>query len=323
MKLLRLNSTDPYLNLAIEEFYFKNSEDEIFIIWQNEPTVVIGKNQNAYAEINIPYLKERGIKVARRITGGGAVYHDLGNVNYSYIGKAVAEGIDFSHFTEPIIGALRSMGVPAELSGRNDILAYGKKISGNAQSRYLNRVLHHGTLLFNADLSVLSTVLKVDPDKIKTKALRSVASRVSNIIELTDSVKSTDDFINRLYFYISSLEGVEEVRLVSDERIDELYKRNSSEEWIFSDRKLVNDYSLVFKKRFDFGIVRLSLSMKGEVIDSCVIDGDFFGEKSVEELAKLLIGETFANLKNKLSNINFDDYISKMKAEDFYLLLEI
>ena len=172
MKFLTLKTTNPNINLATEEYLFTHCEDDIFMLWQNEPTVVIGKNQNAFAELNMDYIKNNNIHVVRRITGGGAVYHDLGNVNYTFIsGKKGSVGIDFEYFTKPIIHALPSLGISAELSGRNDILIDGKKISGNAQHTSGNRVLHHGTLLFDSDLSVLSDALKVDEEKIKAKAI--------------------------------------------------------------------------------------------------------------------------------------------------------
>ena len=134
MKVSVLKSKNPYLNLAFEEYLLKHCEDEYFLLWQNEPTVVIGKNQNVFAEVNISYVKEKGIKIARRITGGGAVYHDLGNLNYSFISKKSEEGIDFKRFATPIIEALEEMGLTPVLSGRNDILISGQKISGNAQN---------------------------------------------------------------------------------------------------------------------------------------------------------------------------------------------
>ena len=196
MKLLILKSKDPYLNLAIEEYLFRNTTDDIFMLWQNEPTVVIGKNQNVYAEINREYTKEHNIKIARRITGGGAVYHDLGNVNYTFISSRNKEGIDFKYFTAPIIDALKAIGVNAELSGRNDITVNCKKISGNAQYSTDTRTLHHGTLLFDSDLSVLSSALNVDEEKIRSKAISSTRSRVINIKDLILENYKTDEFID-------------------------------------------------------------------------------------------------------------------------------
>ena len=186
MRLYILNDHNPYRNLATEEYLFETSDDDVMILWQNDPTVVIGKNQNAFAEINTDFTEKKGILIARRISGGGAVYHDLGNVNYTFISTKSKNEIDFKTFTLPIIEALAHLGISAELTGRNDIEVCGKKISGNAQHVKENKVLHHGTLLFNSDLGVLSSALNVDEEKIKTKAIKSARSRVINIIDLIE-----------------------------------------------------------------------------------------------------------------------------------------
>ena len=202
MKLIILSTHDPYYNLAVEEYLFQTAEDEVFMLWQNEPTVVIGKNQNAYAEVELDVLRERGIHLARRITGGGAVYHDLGNVNYTFIAKSGQQGIDFAHFTAPILRALAELGIRAELSGRNDLLVDGRKFSGNAQYSANGKTLHHGTLLFDSDLTVLSDVLRPDEEKIRSKAVRSVRSRVTNLAPLLQKECQTGEFIDLLADFI-------------------------------------------------------------------------------------------------------------------------
>jgi len=204
MKFSFLKTTNPYLNLAIEEYLLKNSDEEYFLLWQNEPTVVIGKNQNAFAEINIEYTKKHGIHIARRITGGGAVYHDLGNLNYSYISNKKGSDINFEKFSRPVIEALLEMGIDAELSGRNDIMIGEKKISGNAQTHFENRVLHHGTLLYDSDLDVLSSALLVDKKKIETKAIKSTKSRVTNIKNFLPVSSTVFDLINKIKNHILS-----------------------------------------------------------------------------------------------------------------------
>ena len=253
MKFLRLYSTNPHYNLAVEEYLFSNSQDDVFIIWQNEPTVVIGKNQNVYAEIDHEYLKSKNIKIARRITGGGAVYHDLGNVNYTFIGRAREAGIDFAYFSKPIIDALRSLQIDAKLSGRNDITVSDRKISGNAQCSRDGMVLHHGTLLFESDLNVLSSVLHVDEDKLKSKALKSTRARVANIKEFLSEKMSVSDFIDYLCTYINKTFCPQIIQIPSCDEIDRLFLRNATSEWIFPDRSFVSDYDLTFKKRFPIG----------------------------------------------------------------------
>ena len=177
------NSSDPAYNLAFEEYVFtKTDYDEpILLLWQNGPSVIVGKFQNTLEEINYDYIRQKGIKVVRRNTGGGAVYHDLGNLNYSFIIPNAESKVDFKTFTTPIVKALRSYGIDAEQTGRNDILAGGKKFSGNAQQISGGRLLHHGTLMFDVHMEAVADALKVKPGKFKSKATKSVRSRVTNL----------------------------------------------------------------------------------------------------------------------------------------------
>ena len=198
MKFLILDSRDPYFNLAVEEYLFLHEADDVFMLWQNENTVVVGKNQNAYAEIKMDVVRERGIKISRRITGGGAVYHDLGNVNYSFIStRREGADIDFKYFTEPIIEALASMGIKAELSGRNDLEWEGKKISGSAQYRAGGRLLHHGTLLFDTDVDAMNAVLRADREKLAARAVASHKGRVENLSTRLSPLTASE-FIERI-----------------------------------------------------------------------------------------------------------------------------
>ena len=184
MKYIESFSNNPYYNLAFEEYCFKNlPRDEDFVyLWINTPTIVVGKNQNTIEEINVDYTKENSIDVVRRITGGGAVYQDLGNLNFSIFTNVIGkEKIDFGQINIPILKSLEKFGIMAELSGRNDLTLEGKKISGIAQSVWKKRILNHGTILFDTDLSVLSDALNVKADKIESKGVKSVRSRVTNI----------------------------------------------------------------------------------------------------------------------------------------------
>jgi len=321
MKFLRLNSTDPYLNLAIEEYFFDNFTEDIFMLWQNEPTVVIGKNQNVYAEINREYLKKNNIKVARRITGGGAVYHDLGNINYSFIGNIDQPKIDFEYFSKPIIEALSSLGLSVSLSGRNDIMAGDKKISGNAQCNRGGRVLHHGTLLFNSDLSVLSEVLSVDPEKIKAKALSSTRQRVANISELLKQEISISQFINGISDSVVNKYSPEIIEAPENEEIERLRKRNSSLSWLYPEKSFLSDYEIILKKRYPFGIVSLSLKMQGEMVKAAKLFGDFFEIRDISELENELCGKTLETIKNYVSMLKIENYIFGMTSSDLIDLL--
>lgn len=180
---LETGSCDPCYNLAFEEYVLRSrTEGSYLLVWQNESTVVVGQNQNVEAEIDGAFVCAHGIRVVRRATGGGAVYQDLGNLNYSLITDLPGDGTaEFEHFIRPVAQALRALGVPAELSGRNDLLAAGRKISGAAQRILGNRILHHGTLLFDSDLDMAAGALCPSPEKLCAKGVRSVRSRIGNI----------------------------------------------------------------------------------------------------------------------------------------------
>lgn len=322
MKFLILDSKNPYRNLAIEEYLFNNADDDIFMLWQNEPTVVIGKNQNAFAEINHDFLKRKNIHIARRITGGGAVYHDLGNVNYTYISKHKSEtGIDFDYFTRPIVDFLKKHNIPAKLSGRNDILVEDKKISGNAQHNSGDVVLHHGTILFDSELSVLSDVLSVDEEKIKAKAIKSTRSRVTNLKPYFSFELSTDDFIKLLSEYVIENYSPEVLNQPENQEINALYQRNASNEWLYPEKAFVSEYKIRKKKKYDFGIVDLYLDMVNDKISKIKIYGDFFGNADVSEIEALLNGTHLTYLSEKLEKINISKYIFGMTNEEFIDLL--
>ena len=161
MKYIINENNNPRYNLALEEYVLKNLDGEYFFLWQNEPTIVIGKHQNTISEINLDYVEKKGIHVVRRMSGGGAVYHDLGNINFSFIQeKKDLADFDFSFFTRPIVDLLGELGIKAEFNSRNDLAIDGKKFSGNAQYIFKKKILHHGTLLFNSEMEELVNSLK-------------------------------------------------------------------------------------------------------------------------------------------------------------------
>ena len=320
MKIINLTETNPYLNLAIEEYLFLNSTEDVFMLWQNSPTVVIGKNQNVYNEIDFDFLKSKDILIARRITGGGAVYHDSGNLNFSFISVEDSgenkRTLDFSHFTELIIEALNSFGIDAKLSGRNDILVNERKISGNAQCTKKGRVLHHGTLLYNTDFSVLSSVLKPDEKKIQSKAIKSVKSRVANISEFLSAKPSVEKFKEMLLNFVAEKLNSIPVDIKLNGEILELSKRNSSPEWIFSDRDFVSKYTVNKSERFSFGSVEVHLLMKNDLIEDVRISGDFFEILPISDLEKKLSGKRISSLAS--SEIHPSEFIFGISDEVFF-----
>ena len=318
MKYIKLVSTNPYYNLAVEEYLLNNSDDDIFMLWQNSPTVVIGRNQNAYAEVKLDYAKDNGIFVSRRITGGGAVYHDLGNINYTFItSESKAKALDYAYFTRPIIDALASLGLNCNLSGRNDIECDGKKFSGNAQYSSNGRILHHGTLLFDTDVSVLSSVLKVDKEKLEYKAVKSHKSRVVNLLTLLDKKISVGEFIEHIEKYVLENLGAQISSIEDNAEITRLYERNSSEEWIYSSKRYLTDYTVHKRKKYSFGIVNVEIKLAKDIIEDIVISGDFFGLGDINELEAKLKGQR----REDINDIDVSKYIYKMTVEEFCELI--
>lgn len=291
MKYIRLGSRDPYVNLAIEEFLLRETKEDVFMLWQNDPTVVIGKNQNAYAEVDLAYAEAHGIRVARRLSGGGAVYHDSGNINYTFI-TFEGEGKDFSYFTRPIIEALATLGVPIVQNGRNDLECEGRKISGNARYTANGRILHHGTLLFDADVGTISSVLCTDPEKFKHKAVKSHAARVGALAAYLGDGMTATALMDHIERYVLSKTGASVSMPPSDEQISALRARNASREWILSDRRYLTEYTVSRKRKYPFGLVRADLTLWGQRIESIRISGDFFACAPIEDLEEKLVGQS-------------------------------
>lgn len=302
MKIIVNNHTNPYFNLACEEYLLDNVPGELFMLWRNEPSVIIGRSQNAFAELNLEFIREHNIKVVRRLTGGGAVFHDLGNVNFTYIvAREGAETLDFERFTQPVIEALRKLGVPAELSGRNDIVVRAggelRKISGNAQcvrpavfaAGGVDRIMHHGTLLYSADMSKLAGALNVDPDKIKAKGIKSVRSRVANIADFLADEYRGMDAVRFMEFMLGETPGERVELSPADEAA---IQRLADEKYSAWDYTLGSSkqYSVTRKKYFEFGTVEVGLDSDCGVICELNIRGDFFGVRDVAELCRRLRG---------------------------------
>jgi lipoate-protein ligase A len=206
MLLIQSKQTNPYFNIAAEEYILKHFTEDVFMLWQNEPSVIIGKHQNTLAEINHKYIEQHNIPVVRRISGGGAVFHDLGNINFTFIKTIIGEDlVDFKRFIDPLITVLQQLGVDARQEGHNDIRINGLKCSGNAEHVFKNRVLHHGTILYSSDLNTLGIALHSDEDRFTGRAVKSRRSPVTNIISHLPVKISMHDFIERIYQHQFSL----------------------------------------------------------------------------------------------------------------------
>lgn len=317
---------DPWWNLAAEEYLFKQLSVPIFRLWQNSNAIIIGHHQNAFAEINTEYVRSNGIKVVRRLTGGGAVFHDLGNINFTFIDNVtVSEDTSsmFARFTKPIIEALRELGVNAYLEGRNDLLIDGKKFSGNAVARYRNRLLQHGTLLFSASMTDLSNALSSRPEKFTGKSVQSNRGRVTNISEHLEEQMPIEKFIEYLHNFIAGeRSGYSEYKYTEEDlRAIEKLKESkySRDSWNYGESPAYT-YSKVVK--FPAGLLELYLKVEKGRIEEVKIFGDYFFTKETEELEDHIKGcrHSYGELKERLEKINLSDYISNIEGEEFLSL---
>lgn len=296
MKYIESHSYDPHYNLAFEEYIFKYlplDDGGYVTLWQNGPAVIIGKNQNAWAEINEKYLEEHDVKLIRRITGGGAVYHDLGNLNFSFITKDKVQGkIDFKLYYEPIVAALRALGAPAELSGRNDITVDEKKVVGASQSIWGGRVLSNGCILFDVKMENLAQALTVRPEKLKSKGVSSVRARVSNIKPYVGEDKTVEEFKQLLLREIFKAFGEEPVEYVLTEEDKKGIEKIRAERFGLRSWNWGKSPKGTHKKaiKFPYGFVELSFDIVGGKIQDMEIQGDFFGTEDVTEIANALSG---------------------------------
>ena len=324
---LDLDTTDAAWNLAAEQYVFEAlpRDRSYFMLWQNRSAVIVGKHQDTLAEINRPYVEAQGIQVIRRPSGGGAVYHDLGNLNYTIItDSGSTERLDLSLFCQPVLRVLRDMGVPAELTGRNDMTVDGKKFSGSAQYLRHGRIQHHGTLLFDSDLSVVQQALQVDPEKIRSKGLPSVRSRVTNLRPWLPAGITLPQFRQRL--------------------LEELLRQTPGERYVFTQADLAGiealaesryrswDWnvgvspacSLVRRQRFAVcGTVEARMDVEHGRISALAFRGDFFSAREPEELAGLLIGlpPERQPLREALAGEDVSQFFSGLQNEQLIGLL--
>lgn len=322
MRYLINNSTDPYFNLAFDEYCLENihSEEPYFFLWRNRPAVIIGLNQNAYGEVNLEYLNANGITLARRVTGGGAVYHDLQNMNYTIIGRNPSP--------QPMVDALRQLGVPAELTGRNDIFVEGRKVSGYARRVAGNQEIIHGTLMYDVDLDTLQHVLDTPASKMKVKGISSVRSHVANLKEYLPQFKSLDELQAKLSEILSGGDGpllAQGSGYPSQDVIDAEVRRIAAEK--FATWEFIYGHSheadFNYKKKLPCGTVEASLRIDRGIITALTFSGDFLFDEPSEDLAKKLIGLRYdkATLSAAIEKAGAGKYFRSANASQICSLL--
>ncbi|MFD0712366.1 lipoate--protein ligase [Paenibacillus sp. GCM10027626] len=320
--------TDPAFNLALEEYALRNlpMDDSYLLFYINEPSIIIGKNQNTIEEINQEYVRDNGIHVVRRLSGGGAVYHDLGNLNFSFITKDDGNSFhNFAKFTRPVIDALHKLGVNAELSGRNDIQVDGRKISGNAQFASKGRMFSHGTLLFNSAMENVSSALKVKPIKIESKGTKSVRGRVANISEFLREPMTIEQFHAALLRELfGGADGEVTHYPLTDAEWSAVAKlaeeRYRNWDWNYGRSPKCNIENI---RKFTSGIIDARLDVEDGHLVGIRLFGDYFGAHDVTELEELLIGTRYeeAALRLKLASVDLTRYFGKLSEDEFINLL--
>ncbi|MCP1108925.1 lipoate--protein ligase [Ohessyouella blattaphilus] len=312
--------TDATHNLALEEYALTHfSEGTIILLWQNAKTIVVGRHQNTMEEINQKYVDDHKITVVRRMTGGGAVYHDLGNLNYSIITDNKGdETSQMKHLAAPLIDTLRQMGIDAEFSGRNDVVVDGKKVSGTAQRLYKNRILHHGCILFDADLSAVSHCLNVDQAKFKSKAVKSVKSRVANIVDFLDCKVSMEEFKGRLSDNLIASKNYQYLVLNETDyaNISEIkISRYQNWNWNYGEAMATSIYN---KVRYVGGKLEANVDVKEGKIARCKLLGDFMARCSVAEVERRLQGcrYVYEDIVEALNGCHLSDYFGQITKEE-------
>ncbi len=311
-----------YENIASEEYFLSQFDDDIFYLYINAPSVIVGRHQNTYAEVNHDYVRDNGISVVRRLSGGGAVYHDHGNLNYGFITRDSGKDINevFRDLTAPVIDVLGKLGADASFSGRNDLVIDGKKISGVAQYHTGVKVLLHGTLLFSADLNKVTQSLNADPRKFKDKSVKSVKSRVTNISNYLSRPITIEEFAAILSReVVLRFPGTERYELTDRDKEQIRYladSKYSSWEWVYGNSP---SFSYWNELKYEKGILDIGLNVEEGIISELKIYGDYFGSRDIDEMTGRFIGIPYEKraAENVLAQLCLSDYIFELPSRRF------
>lgn len=325
MRYLKNLHTDPYYNMAFDEYCLESLpiDEPVFYLWKNRPAVIVGFNQEVNTEVNLEYLKQNGIALVRRVTGGGAVYHDLGNLNYTIVGKSEDLERDYPEYASLMMKALQSLGVPATLSGRNDILVNGKKVSGFAKRVIRNRLMVHGTLMYRVDVDVLTNVLNPSATKLQSKGIASVRSRVANLCDYLPEVQDIQTFSNRLEEILSGHYADAEYQLTGEQlaTIQKLADEKFAQwEWNYGRSPKA---TLTHSARLACGTVEIHLTLAENRIASCRFGGDFLGNLPASDVEKALQGVVYEadSIRTCLSQMEISHYFDGVVADDLVKLM--
>ena len=323
MRYLVNDCTDACRNMAFDEFALESLplDEPVFYLWRNAPSVIIGLNQSAYAEVNLPYLQEHGIALARRVTGGGAVYHDLQNLNYTIVGKSRDLNADYPEYLHMVVDALRQLGVPAELSGRNDIMVDGRKCSGYAKRVWKDRLMVHGTLMFDVDLETLQEVLSVPGSKMAASGIASVRSKVANLREYLPQfcdVLALKDALNRI---LAGADTEVPMDASKQEAIDRMAdEKFRTWDWIYGKSP---EAQFRASQKFACGTVEVCWSVHHGLLEDVRFSGDFLGNLPAEGLAARLNGLRYEqnSISAALNGAGVSDYFDGLGPDELTELL--
>ena len=325
MRYIKNPSTNPYYNMAFDEYCLESlpMDEPVFYLWQNRPAVIVGFNQEVNTEVNLDYLKENGLDLVRRVTGGGAVFHDLGNLNYTIVGRSEDLERDYPEYASIMAKALQSLGVPATLSGRNDILVEGRKVSGFAKRVCKNRLMVHGTLMYNVDVDVLTKVLNPSNTKLQSKGIASVRSRVANLCEYLPNVPDIQTFSKQLEEILSHHYQDTEYQLSEEDlaNIQQLTdKKFATWEWNYGRSPKA---TLTHSARLACGTVEIHLTLAENRISSCRFGGDFLGNLPATDLESALIEIIYdtENIRKRLSSFTIGAYFDGVTMEELIRLI--